>query len=154
MYSYVQEKGRIRDGFSDLAQYCQGKGITIAIVSLGLDFYIKALISQHGMGWIPIYAINTIIKKTGMEFRFPYSNKNCKYWGICKCDVVEMYRRQGNHIVYIGDGSNDLCAAKRSDIIYARGKLDKLCKKEKLIYRKLKRFENIINDIENFRSVS
>ncbi len=51
MQGYVREKGHIRDGFPALARYCRQRGVELAVITLGLDFYVQALLEQQGLGW-------------------------------------------------------------------------------------------------------
>ena len=148
MYSYVQEKGTVRDGFARLAHYCRRRGIGLAVVTLGLDFYVQALLSQEGLEWLPVYAVGTRFTQGGVRFEFPYAQEECGRWGICKCSVVDRYRSEGRRVVYIGDGRNDVCPARRSDVVYARGELVELCRREGIPYRELEGFEDVIGELE------
>ena len=150
MQCYVQEHGHIRGGFSALAQYCRQWGIALVVITLGLDFYVQALLEQQGLGWLPVYAVGTRFTEDGIQFDFPYANEECHSWGICKCSVVEWYRQAGHRVFYVGDGHNDLCPARKSDMVFARGDLVKLCRHEGLPYRELRDFQDVIDEIGRY----
>ena len=49
----VKEKATLRPHFKELWDYTQQAGIPLAIVSLGMDFYIEALLAREGLDSIP-----------------------------------------------------------------------------------------------------
>ncbi len=153
MQAYVREKGHIRDGFAEMARYCRQRGIELAVITLGLDFYVQALLEQQGLEWLPVYAVGTRFTEDGIQFDFPYGDKECPSWGICKCSVVERYHQKGHRVIYIGDGRNDLCPAKRADIVFARGELLELCRQEGLACQELRAFADVIAELERNQEV-
>ncbi|MEE8442372.1 MAG: MtnX-like HAD-IB family phosphatase [Dehalococcoidia bacterium] len=148
MKAHVRENGRINDGFADLARYCQRKNIDIAIVSLGLDFYVQALLEQQQLDWVPIYAVGTRFTSKGIQFDFPHAIQDCGRWGICKCLVVQKYRDQGRRVVFVGDGRNDLCPARMADVVFARDQLVDLCRQDGVPYHELRDFNDVIIGLE------
>ena len=150
MQAYVRERGSIRDGFPALARYCRQMGIELAVITLGLDFYVEAFLEQQELGWLPVYAVGTRFTENGIQFDFPYASKECRSWGICKCSVVERYHQEGKRVIYIGDGHNDLCPARKADVVFARGELVELCRQEGLAYRELREFGDVIEELGRF----
>ena len=61
----VREEARLRPGLHELVQYCHANGITMAVVSNGLDFYIKELLGHNGFSQIEIVAARTVFTPTG-----------------------------------------------------------------------------------------
>jgi 2-hydroxy-3-keto-5-methylthiopentenyl-1-phosphate phosphatase len=47
---------KVRAGFHDLVTYCLEKGLRLVIVSNGLDFYIRAVLENLGLGDVEVYA--------------------------------------------------------------------------------------------------
>jgi 2-hydroxy-3-keto-5-methylthiopentenyl-1-phosphate phosphatase len=115
---------------------------------VGLDFYVEALLEQHGLGWIPTYAVGTSFTSDGMQFQQMNSGKLCQRWGICKCEVVDRYRENGRRIVYVGDGRNDLCPARRSDDVFARDELLRLCQEESIPFNRFDDFNDVMAGLE------
>ena len=150
LQNHVKSTARLRDGFLEFVDYCQSRNIEIGVVSLGLDFYIEALLSYHGLDWIPIYCVGTRFTTDGMEFDPKYSDKTCGRWGICKCKVVERYKQAGKQVVYVGDGRNDLCPATRSDLVFARDVLEELCQRDNISYYPLRDFTDATKKLDEF----
>ncbi len=150
LQAYASEKGHMRDGFADLANYCRRRDIELAVITTGLDFYVEAVLRKQGLEWVPVYSVGTRFGEQGLQFDFPYARQECRSWGICKCSVVERYHQQGQRVLYIGDGRNDLCPAKKSDIVFAKDELLTLCKQEDVPCRELREFGDVIAELGRY----
>ena len=63
---------------------------------------------------------------------FPFANRKCGDCANCKKTHLLSRKRRGYKTVYIGDGRSDVCAARVSDIVFAKGYLKELFEKERL----------------------
>ena len=140
---HIKQTAVVRSGFVEFNEFCIENNINIAIVSRGLDYYIEAVLEKYGITNIPIFCVYTEFRENTIKILSKYTDKNCNQWGICKCTVVDKYRKNSDTIIYIGDGQNDLCPARKSNIIFARDSLVRHCKKEKLDYFRFNDFTSI-----------
>ena len=145
MMTYAQEKATLRAGFAELSRYCQDNSVPLAIVTIGLDFYVDAVLQREGLSHIPTYTATTIFTTEGIEYSYPYTWDNCILWGTCKCSILESYRARGYSIVYAGDGSSDICAASRADVIFARSHLAASCRAANAPYIQLDDFHVVLD---------
>jgi 2-hydroxy-3-keto-5-methylthiopentenyl-1-phosphate phosphatase len=145
--SYVQANAKLRRGFHSLAEYCELNGIELAIVSHGLDYYVRALLEKEGLGRIPVFAVDTGISKTGEQtYSYKYTHAECQWTpGNCKCRLVEEYRERGHSIIYAGDGASDTCPAARADFVFARDSLLSFCQWQELPHRELTDFTVLLD---------
>lgn len=148
LQAYAREQGRIQNGFPELAHYCRQRGIELAVITLGLDFYVQPVLEQRGLEWLPVYAVGTRFTEKGLQFDFPYAREACGRWGICKCSVVERYQSRGMRVLYVGDGHNDLCPARKADMVFACGELLGLCRAEGLACRELREFGDVVEELK------
>ena len=148
MKAHVRENGRMYDTFPELAHYCRRRDIDLAIVSLGLDFYVEAILERHQLDWVPVYSVETRFTDQGIQFEFPYALPECGRWGICKCLVVDRYQEQGKKVLYIGDGPNDLCPARIADVVFAHDQLLGLCREEGIPHHEFHDFTDVIAELE------
>ena len=51
-------------------------------------------------------------------------------------------------MVYVGDGRNDLCPARRSDAVFARDELLRLCREEGVPVRQFNDFTDVMAGLE------
>ena len=63
---------------------------------------------------------------------------------MCKCEKVKE-----DKFCYIGDGTSDLCIARKADVLFATKKLDKYCKENSIKHYSFKSFDDIINILES-----
>lgn len=144
---YTQSHANIRDGFIELVNYCQEKNIGFNIVTLGLDFYVDAILEQYKLKNVPAFAVATKFTPNGIEYSYPTGSPECAAWGNCKCLVLSRYRNNGSKIAYIGDGLSDACPAFKADYIFALGALAKECEKHKKPYYPIATFFDVIGHL-------
>lgn len=114
----------LTDGFSDFTRYCAANGLDLLVVSDGMDYAIKCILSANGLGDIPVIANRLRFHgESGYRLEFPYGSPGCKS-GVCKCDVAKAL---GGNILLIGDGHSDICLAGAANFV--------LAKKDKSLYR-------------------
>ncbi len=137
MAEYVKQNASLRPGFRELVDACSTSGHDLKVVSAGLDFYIQALLDSNDLGHIPIVAVSAHVKGApGGPFRYDYprSRADCDpAWGVCKCAALDDARAAGMQTVFVGDGPRgDACAAARADFVFARGRLLRYCRRNRI----------------------
>ena len=123
----------IEECFVNTVNYCKENNISIYIVSAGADYYIKFILNYLGVQ-DNIHIISnksTYSQETGLEmFKLEEDSPFYSYnYGIDKGNVVKYFKNQNKHVVFAGDGTPDLAAARHADVVFARGVLMELCKK-------------------------
>ena len=132
---------------NEFNNFCIKNNIDIVIVSRGLDYYIESVLSKYGITNIPVFSVPTEFTGEKMKIIPKYTDANCNQWGICKCSVLEKYRKSSDVIIYIGDGQNDLCPARKSNIIFARDALLRHCKQEDIDFFRFSDFTSIQTEV-------
>ena len=133
----------IDDYFLDFVDYVKSKNIKLTILSDGFDLFIQKVLEQNNLD-IPYYANKLTYKNGEFNIEFPYYNKNCdKKAGMCKCQKVKE-----NSFCYIGDGTSDLCIAKKADFLFASKNLHKFCKENNIKHVYFTSFCNIIESLD------
>lgn len=128
MMALVQEQVHLRSGFKELRDFCRAHLMPLAIVTNGLDFYVRALLEREGLADVPFYSVETSFTSQGIRYSYPYADAACPVnWGNCKCLVLDTFRRKGYRIAYVGDGRSDFCPALRADLVFARSSLRQHC---------------------------
>ena len=143
MVRHAETGATLRDGFHDFWHYCQNAGIPVAIASLGLDFYIDAIIRREAIGPVPTYSVETGFTTEGISYRYPHSWDGCTKWGTCKCVAIWDYQRAGYDIAYVGDGTSDFCPASKADMVFARSHLLDKCAAEGLPCHEFEDFHQV-----------
>ena len=144
MQDYVKEHANLRPYFKEVWGFCLAHGMPMAIVSQGLDFYIRALLDKEGLPQVPVYAVNTQFSPRGITYRYHYSRPGQERGGNSKGLVVERYKEQGHYIIYAGDGRSDLEAAPKADMLFAHRSLAEECRRQEIAYRPFLDFQDIL----------
>ncbi len=144
MRAYVQENANLRPRFSELREYCQEVNSPMAVVSLGLDFYIEALLEKEGAASVPIYCVNTRFGPEGISYYYHHTYPGEPERGNSKGLVVDRYRQLGYHVIYVGDGRSDYEAAERADTVFAHSFLAEECQRKQVPYRPFTDFGDVL----------
>ena len=158
MQALVKEKATLRPYFKELWRYCQSRSIPLAIVTVGLDFYVDALLEREGLQEVPRYAVKTRFTSQDIIFEYPYawdgsgasSREVCSAWGNCKCRLLTAYRRKGHSIFYVGDGRSDFCPASISDKVFGYSHLARLCREHQVPYTEFHDFQDVIHGLDRW----
>jgi 2,3-diketo-5-methylthio-1-phosphopentane phosphatase len=120
----------IDSAFGAFKAFCEENGLSLTIVSDGVDHFIRRVLARHGLEDIQIIA-NKLISRPhactmpDFDLGFPFKSAACAAGaGVCKCAQV---RPSGNHI-YIGDGRSDFCVSHEAQLVFAKAKLADYCR--------------------------
>jgi 2,3-diketo-5-methylthio-1-phosphopentane phosphatase len=150
MQGYVKENANLRPYFRELWLHCQERNLPMAIVSLGLDFYIEALLEKGGFSQIPVFAVETSFSPKGISYRYGFAYPGAEHLGNSKGLVVESYKKNGHHVVYVGDGRSDFEAAVEADLVFAHSMLAEECRRRGIPYRPFSDFGDILSALQQY----
>lgn len=119
----------IDEGILDLDQRCKDRGVSLTIVSDGLDFIVEKALHRHGLLHLPVFSNHLRWDTQGrLALSFPFATQECRSGaGTCKCVVTSMMGPSSARTVYIGDGRSDQCVSTRIDRVFAKGHLQGWC---------------------------
>jgi len=134
----------IDKNFVDLLNLCKKNKIKVDILSDGLDLYIKHLLKKNGVDLRKIKIHCNMFIGNGVV-RFPYKKKLCDL-NCANCKAVHLNKKYFK--IYIGDGKSDECAAKKSDLIFAKGHLSEYLSKKKINHIHFNKLGQIIRKLD------
>jgi 2,3-diketo-5-methylthio-1-phosphopentane phosphatase len=113
----------IDPGFTDFAAWAAREALPLTVVSDGVDYFIERILTNHGLGHLPVIA-NRFRGDARHRFLLqPYSATGCAS-GVCKCAAVGAHGAgAAGPLVFVGDGRSDFCVSGQMDILFAKGKL-------------------------------
>lgn len=118
--------------FKKLIAFLRSRDIPILIVSDNFDYMLKTILRKNGISGLEVYCNKAEMAGDRLKLNFPFSNDECGDCANCKKTQIDKRREKGRTTVYIGDGRSDVCASRASDIVFAKGYLQELFKKEGL----------------------
>ncbi len=114
---------QIDPDFPAFVAFCEERGVELAIVSDGVDYFIERILRRAGLPNLPVNA-NRLIQKGERSFTLahPHKVQDCASGaGTCKCALASP--SDGRRTVLIGDGRSDFCVAHETDIVFAKKSL-------------------------------
>jgi 2-hydroxy-3-keto-5-methylthiopentenyl-1-phosphate phosphatase len=144
MQHYVRERATLRPFFQDLHQFCRSRGIPLAVVSQGLDFYISALLERDGFGDVPIYAVDTTFGQGRISYYYNHAYPGMEAQGNSKAFIVEQFQNQGHHVIFAGDGASDQEASRKADVVFAHRTLARFCEEQGIEYHPFQDFKGVL----------
>ena len=136
-------------GFIHFTDYCRRKTFPLTILSDGLDYYIEFILAKYGIDEIPYYANHMYFTEDALGVEFPYAGKGCGRCGNCKRWHIQSERKEGETVMYIGDGYSDRYAVRSADIVFAHRGLAEYCDRTGISYIPFKDFFGVIDFLEN-----
>lgn len=118
----VRGKVKMRAGFGELVAYCSLRDFRFVIVSNGLDFYIKAILKDIGLGNIEAHAAQTSFHHKGLKVQYIGPDGDHLNEGL-KETYIKLFLKQGYRVIYLGNGDSDIYPAKYAHKVFARGEL-------------------------------
>lgn len=120
-------KVEIDPGFPEFLEFGRDKGFSFAIISDGLEWYIKYLLNRYDIYDIPVFANRIFFEPDGFRFEFPWFDEETHRRGVCKPKIARAYRKHAETLVFVGDGRSDIDIIHEADIVYSRGWLAGYC---------------------------
>jgi len=127
MTEFVVREVPLRQGADRLLGLLRKFEVPTAIVSGGLEFFIRPVLAREGIRY-PLFADGVEYDSDArLRVVHPYGHPTCRLCGICKANVTVGFATPGVSTVFIGDGSTDKYAAEVAEIVFARRRLKDYC---------------------------
>lgn len=130
--------------FPSFYRYCRQVGIKTAIVSDGLEWWIRVILSHHGLDEIPVYANVIQFTADGFRFSHPWFDPEYPRQGTSKRTIVRDFQNGGWRVFYIGDGKSDFTAARQADRVFAKSTLLAYCQKSGIAHIPFEGFADLL----------
>jgi 2-hydroxy-3-keto-5-methylthiopentenyl-1-phosphate phosphatase len=137
---------KVRAGFHELVNYCLGKGFRLVIVSNGLDFYIRAVLKDLGLGNIEVYAAQASFHPAGMKVKYVGPDGKRLEDGF-KEAYIKSFLKLGYRVIYMGNGDSDVAPAKYAHHVFATGDLLVYCRENNLKHKPFETFLDAIREL-------
>lgn len=137
----------IRPGYFEMVDYCRARGFRFVIVSNGLDFYIKDIMSEIGLGDIEIFSARTSFQTDSVQVQYIGPDGN-QLDDSFKEAYVDTFLAEGYRIIYMGNGASDIAPATQCHHIFATGTLLEHCRKTNLNYTSFDDFNQVMQTLK------
>lgn len=118
-----------------LFKVLESERVPVVVLSDCIDQFIQRILGRHGLGRVPVRANAAAIRADRVELLCPHANPRCTSAAAhCKCASIDALGRPDRRSLYVGDGRSDLCAARKADLVFAKGVLADCLDKESRRY--------------------
>jgi 2-hydroxy-3-keto-5-methylthiopentenyl-1-phosphate phosphatase len=142
----LKGKVKVRAGLHELVNYCLGKGFRLVIVSNGLDFYIRAVLKDLGLGDVEVYAAQASFHPEGMKVHY-VGPEGKRLEDDFKEAYTQSFLKLGYKVIYVGNGDSDVAPAKHAHHVFATGDLLAYCRENDLKYKPFDNFIDVVREL-------
>lgn len=135
----------LRPRFREFHRYCRENDIYLEICSDGFGSALGVLLEEWGLDDIPWTSNPTYPSKDGMRIEFPHHRKDCPINANCKCSHLERLMDEYDQVIFVGDGTTDLCVSRIAPILFARDELADRCREEGILFHPWNGWEDILS---------
>lgn len=145
--------------FRDFVRFCRKEDIGLAIISDGMDYYIRRILEREGLGEVPFFSNRMRLEPAGDPLNvrfapeFPYESESCDRCACCKRTVMLTNSGEDDILVCIGEGYSDRCPAKYADMIFAKDDFLSWCREEGLPHYEYSSFDDITRRLAEMLAV-
>jgi 2-hydroxy-3-keto-5-methylthiopentenyl-1-phosphate phosphatase len=123
----VLDEVELAPGFADFVDWCSLQAISLTIVSDGVDYFIRRVLTRQGVAGVPIVSNRLLGRAGARRLSQPHRREGCAAGaGVCKCQATRRRSSGGPSrpaVIYIGDGRSDFCVSARADLLFTKGDL-------------------------------
>ena len=148
----------IDPAFSGFVAFCRERSIPLHILSDGLDFYIRTILADRGIGPVSFLANELTVSEPDasgnarLAIAFPHGNAECTRCACCKRNAMLGLAGDDDLIGYVGEGFSDLCPAQYADIDFAKDELQTYCQRENISYFTYRTFADVVHRLDSLLS--
>ena len=114
----------IDPGFIPLITMLRQNHVPFAILSDGIEKFIRRILNRFNAGDIEIRANRIARKNQQLHLVCPHKAEFCLSAAAhCKCSSARELHLDRRKTIYIGDGRSDICPARQADVVFAKGVL-------------------------------
>lgn len=145
---FVRDKAKLRPGLQTLLDYCHRRGFRFVVVSNGLDFYIKTILSDIGAGDIEVFAAKTSFGSDSVRVRY-LDPRGEQLEDRFKEIYLSSFREKGYRIIYAGNGFSDVAPARKADYVFATSELLTACNEMKIACTPFNDLNDVVKGLES-----
>lgn len=145
----VLDHVKIDPTFPKFANWCRQNGVSLKIVSDGIDRVIHHILKRENIHVDNVWANHLVeAEDKSLQLTFPYAPQvaGCGS-GLCKCRILENGPSRPLKVV-IGDGRSDFCWSAEADLVFAKSKLLSHCKQNNIAYVAYEDFHSVRNVLQ------
>ena len=136
-------------GLARLLETLRKYRVPVAVLSDGIDHFIRAVLARNGITDIPIRSNTLIHRASRLSLRCPHASDACSCAAAhCKCESAEELLQLGRKTIYIGDGRSDLCPSRKANAVFAKAALAQALTREAIPFTPYVTLNDVADTLE------
>jgi 2-hydroxy-3-keto-5-methylthiopentenyl-1-phosphate phosphatase len=148
MLRFAVETFRLDPTFPLFVSWARSRGMTVAVASDGLGFYVEPMLRAAGVTGVRVHANRSSVVDGHVRLGFPEQHPECRTCGVCKMGVVQRYRSEGRLVAFVGEGHTDRYGALYADVVFAKKSLPAICAADGVPFVRWTTFDDIRAHLE------
>ncbi len=134
--------------FKTLYKFLQSKKVKTVILSDNFDYVLNQILKINGVKKLKVLANKLSFSRDKVITDYPFKNKDCQVCAHCKTKNLLANSPKGSIMVYVGDGTSDICPAKHAHLVFAKDNLLRHFKDNKLDHIVFHNLKEVFNHLK------
>jgi 2,3-diketo-5-methylthio-1-phosphopentane phosphatase len=139
---------QIDPAFPEMVRWAAGNGADLRILSDNFSPLIHAILDNHGLDSVPVFANEFELTNGRFEASFPFLDPTCTRCAHCKAQ--HLCRDQRRPRIFVGDGLSDVCAALVADVVFAKDSLAADLERRGLRFRRYRDLGEVLGYLRQY----
>ncbi|MBU0548230.1 MAG: MtnX-like HAD-IB family phosphatase [Candidatus Omnitrophica bacterium] len=134
--------------FKTLYKFLQAKKVKTIVLSDNFDYILNRILKINGIKKLKVMVNKLSFTRDKVITEYPFKNKDCQVCAHCKTKNLLAKSPKGFTIIYVGDGTSDICPAKYAHLVFAKENLLRYFKDNKLDHVVFHNLKEVFNHLQ------
>ena len=134
--------------FKTIYKYLPSKKVNALILSDNFDYIINHILKINKIKGLKVLANKLKFIGNRVVTDYPFKDKDCQICAHCKTKNLLARSPKDALIIYVGDGSGDICPAKHAHVVFAKDSLLRYFKEQKLDFMAFHKLKEVFTDLK------
>ncbi len=134
--------------FKTLYKFLQSKKVKTVVLSDNFDYILNQILKINKVKKLKVLANKLSFSRDKVITDYPFKNKDCQICAHCKTKNLLASSPKGATIIYVGDGTSDICPAKHAQLVFAKDNLLRYFKDNKMEHVVFHNLKEVFNQLK------
>jgi len=134
--------------FKTLYKFLQSKKVKTVVLSDNFDYILNQILKINRIKKLKVLANKLSFSRDKVVTDYPFKNKDCQVCAHCKTKNLLASSPKDATIIYVGDGTSDICPAKHARLVFAKDNLLRYFKDNKLEHIVFHNLKEVFNRLK------
>jgi len=150
MLAFALERFSVDPTLPPFVEWARRAGLPLRVVSDGFGFHVRPMMRAAGLGSIEVLT-NEL---DDGALTHPGGHPTCVGCGTCKMLAAVDLRDRHGAVAFVGDGTSDRYGALYSNVVFAKGRLAQICRRDGVSFVPWRTFDDVRESLETISAVA